>query len=258
VTSPTVLITNDDGIGAKGLEALHEALARRGVAEIWVCAPDAHRSACGHGMTLERPVAAAQLGERRFAIGGLPADCVYAALFGIMPRRPDVVISGVNRGPNLGTDVVYSGTVAGAREAVIRGVHGVSASLVSGDDFARAAEATVELAFALARLPGPARLLNLNFPGGAFDGPALAPLGERDYPEEAHRRVAPETGAVSFLLGGPPVVDRCAPGTDGWLIARGVASATFLAIDQTDRAAHSACPLEGLLPADFFSTRVPC
>jgi len=257
VTSLTVLITNDDGIEAKGLAALCEELEGRDGVELWVCAPDAPRSACGHGMTLTRPVCAKEVEERRFALGGLPSDCVYVAMFGLMPRRPDVVISGINRGPNLGTDVVYSGTVAGAREAVIRRVHGVAVSLVSGEEYAPAAKSAVEIALELAKIDGPARLLNLNYPSGPFEGPALAQLGARDYPEETVRHTDPATGCISYSLGGPPVVDKGAPGTDGWLISRGVASATFLAVDQTDLASLSAHPLDLLASADFFSTRVP-
>jgi 5'-nucleotidase len=207
-------------------------------------------------MTLDRPVVAAPRGERRFAVSGLPADCVYLALFGLLPRRPDVVVSGVNRGPNLGTDVVYSGTVAGAREAVIRRVHGVAASLVAGDDFERAASSAAEIALALAALSGPARLLNLNYPDGPFAGPVLAPLGEREYPEEVARRGEIDGRGVEYTLGGPPVRDRAVPGTDGWLIANGSASATFLGVDQTDRGAlDGARP--GLPLADFFFARRP-
>jgi len=217
-----------------------------------VCAPDAPRSVCGHGMTLDRPISAVRRGDRRFAVGGLPADCVYLALFGLMPRRPDVVISGVNRGPNLGTDVVYSGTVAGAREAVIRRVHGVSASLVSGDDYAAAAKSAAGIALALAATGGPPLLLNLNYPGPVFSGPELAPLGARTYPEEVHERVDPATFETRYTIGGPPVQDRCVPGTDGWLISRGVASATFLGVDQTDREAQELAST-GLLAPSIFS-----
>jgi 5'-nucleotidase len=208
-------------------------------------------------MTLTVPVRAVELGERRFAVGGLPADCVYLALFGLMPRRPDVVISGVNRGPNLGTDVVYSGTVAGAREAVIRRVHGVSASLVSGDDYAAAADSVAGIALALAATGGPPRLLNLNYPGPAFGGPELAPLGARTYPEEVHERLDPTTGEIRYAIGGPPVQDRCVPGTDGWLISRGVASATFLGVDQTDPEAQKDAAAGILAPSIFSPPQRP-
>ena len=196
-------------------------------------------------------------GAGRFAVGGLPADCVYLALFGLMPTRPDVVISGVNHGPNLGTDVVYSGTVAGAREAVIRRVHGVSASLVEGEDYAPAAKSAAGIALALAASGEPPRLLNLNYPGPSFDGPELAPLGERSYPEEVRPRVDPATGETRYGIGGPPPRDRCVEGTDGWLIARGVASATFLGVDQTDREAQSAASAGLLARSIFLPTRSP-
>ena len=221
-------------------------------------APDAPRSACGHGMTLTKPVKAVKLDERRFAVGGLPADCVYLALYGLMPRRPDVVISGLNRGPNLGTDVVYSGTVAGAREAVIRRVHGVSASLVSGDDYTSAARSVAEIALALAATGGPPLLLNLNYPGPVFGGPELAPLGARTYPEEVHERVDLATSETRYTIGGPPVQDRCVHGTDGWLISRGVASATFLGVDQTDREAQKDAAAGILVPSIFLPTHRSC
>ena len=209
-------------------------------------------------MTLATPVSAVRLGDRRFAVGGLPGDCVYLALFGLMPRRPDVVISGVNRGPNLGTDVVYSGTVAGAREATIRGVHGVAVSLVDGEEYTAAANSAVAIALALAATGGPARLLNLNYPGPVFAGPELAPLGQRAYPEEASAVTDPLTGETRYTLGGPPVRDRCVPGTDGWLIARGVASATFLGIDQTDTGAMAAASSGLLAPSVFPAVQRPC
>jgi 5'-nucleotidase len=230
----TILITNDDGIETPGLLALEAALAAAG-AEPWVAAPAAERSTCSHGMTLGRPLSIARAGPRRFAVDGTPADCVYWALFcGLIPR-PVAVVSGINRGANLGSDVIYSGTVAGAREAAIRGVHGVSSSLVDGDDFAAAAAAVAELALRVARGPAaPARLLNLNFPGGSFAAVRPGHLGRRIYPEVVETRPSPRGGEPSHFLGGPPVEDGLEPGSDGWLVAHGFASATALTLDQTD------------------------
>jgi 5'-nucleotidase len=236
-TVPTVLalLTNDDGIDAPGLIALERAFAARADVEVWTAAPDGERSASSHGMSLDRPLFAREVGERRIALSGLPADCVYFALFGWLPRRPDVVVAGINRGPNLGSDVIYSGTVAGAREAVVRGVHGLAASLVSGDEFDAVAPRTVELALELAGTDDSRpRLLNLNFPGPRFTGPELAPLGGRVYPELVERRVIPISGRAYHWLGGPPVRDRLVEGSDGWLIDRGIAALTPLALDQTD------------------------
>lgn len=231
---PRVLLTNDDGIEAPGLWALERAFARRG-ADVWVVAPDRERSACSHGMTLRRALVRSEVGPQRFSLDGLPADCVYLALCGLLARRPDVVVSGINRGPNLGADVVYSGTVAGAREAALQGVHGLAASLIEGDDFERAARSVVEIAHRLAALEGPALLLNVNYPAGRFRGPRPALLGVRNYP----KRVSPEgEGAQpkrrSFWLGGGEIRDGRVPGTDGDLVAQGIASATLLRVDQTD------------------------
>lgn len=226
-----ILLTNDDGIEAPGLRAFESALRERPGVELWVAAPDRERSTCGHGMTLDRPLRAIEAGERRAALDGTPADCVYWALFGWMPRRPQVVVSGINKGGNLGTDVIYSGTVAGAREGAIRGVHGVAASLVEGESFEEAAASAAEIASAVARLRVESPLLlNLNYPAGAFGGPRLAEPGSRDYPEEV-RRVRAADGSERHWLGGPPVRDRRLPGSDGWLVERGVAAATALKIE---------------------------
>jgi 5'-nucleotidase len=235
VSEPTrFLLTNDDGIDAPGLAALEAALAAAG-AEVWVAAPDGERSTCSHGMTLYRPLFTREAGPRRFAVDGTPADCVYWALFGGALPRPAAVLSGINRGANLGSDVIYSGTVAGAREAAMRGVHGIGASLVDGDAFDAPARAVAEVALRLARGPAaPVRLLNLNFPGGGFGGIRAGRLGRRLYPEVVETRRPPGRGGPYHWLGGPPVEDAREPGTDGWLVARGFASATALALDQTD------------------------
>jgi 5'-nucleotidase len=230
-----VLLTNDDGISALGLTALERAFSALPDVDLWVVAPDRGRSTCSHGMTISRPIFTEDLGPKRVAVDGLPADCVYFALFGLMPERPDVVVSGINQGANLGRDVIYSGTVAGAREAAILGVNGISVSLVEGTDFDRVAKNAADLALALAKLRmSPALLLNVNYPAGDFKGPRLAPLGERYYPMVVRKRISELTGRPYYWLGGPAVKDKLVPGTDGWLISKGQASATWLALDQTD------------------------
>jgi 5'-nucleotidase len=230
-----VLLTNDDGIEAPGIRALADAFADEEGVEVWIAAPDRGRSTCSHGMSLSRPVFAHEVAPREVAVDGLPVDCVYLAMYGLMPSPPDVVISGINHGANLGSDVIFSGTVAGARQAALQGVHGMATSLVEGDDFGPAARTTCRLARELAALPAtPPRVINLNFPAGAFEGPRFAPLGVREYPHVVARRTAPLTGATYYWLGGPPVHNRRIPGTDSWLIAHGVASATALALDQGD------------------------
>jgi 5'-nucleotidase len=233
-----VLLTNDDGVDAPGLRALEQALAARGGVEVWTVAPAVEMSTCSHSMTINRPLFARERGERRIAVEGTTADCVYFGLFGCLPERPHVVVSGVNAGPNLGDDVIYSGTVAGAREAFNRGVSGVAVSLVEGDRFGAAAQSAAGIAIEVAGLDGAdPLLLNLNYPGGEFSGPRLAPLGSRNYPEAVVSREIPGRGGRYYWLGGPLVSDHQVPGSDGWLIARGVASATLLTTDQTDHAA---------------------
>jgi len=228
-----VLVTNDDGIDAEGLGALLEALEATGELDVWCVAPLQQRSACSHGMTLDRPIFAERRSPRRFATSGLTADCVYFGMFGCMPAKPDVVVSGINRGPNLGTDVIYSGTVAGAREAAVRGVHGIAISLVDGDDFEPVARHAAPLAVELAS-SGSERpvVLNLNYPAGGFDEMRTGSLGRRRYPLTVEERLSPGRGDRYYWLGGPPVEDERVEGSDGWLISKGIASATFLSTDQ--------------------------
>jgi 5'-nucleotidase len=231
----TVLLTNDDGIDAPGIRALEREFASRSDVELWTVAPKLGCSTSSHGMSLSRPVFTEERGPRRFAVDGLPADCVYLALYGLLERRPDVVVSGINRGANLGCDVIYSGTVACAREAALRGVHGVAASLVHGDDYDPAAKSVCEIALKTARLSSVEPLLvNLNYPGGEFFGPCFAKLGARKYPLIVSRRIVPLDNRPYYWLGGPEIEDEEIPGTDGWLIGRQTASATLLRLDQTD------------------------
>lgn len=230
-----VLLTNDDGISAPGIAALERAFASLNNVELWVVAPDRGRSTTSHGMSLERPVFAAERGSHRIAVSGLPADCVFLALFGILKEMPHVVVSGINRGANLGCDVIYSGTVAAAREAVQRGVHGIAASLVSGDDYDRAARSVRDIAVELALVPNqPPRLLNLNYPAGQFKAPQFARLGVRNYPLRVTERAVPLNNKKYYWLGGPVIHDEPIRGTDSWLISQGIASATLLRLDQTD------------------------
>lgn len=126
-----VLVTNDDGVGAAGLEALAASLKKMNH-DVWVVAPSKNRSGVSHGISLTEPleVVETETGGRVFSCSGKPADCVIAALCGLLPAVPDVVLSGINLGANLGTDVVFSGTAAAARQAAIHGVPGIAVSLV--------------------------------------------------------------------------------------------------------------------------------
>ncbi len=230
----TVLLTNDDGIEAPGLQALKREFETREDVVLWTVAPDRGQSSTGHGMSLVRPVFADELAPRTFAVDGLPVDCVYLGLYKLMDTTPDVVVSGINRGANLGKDVIYSGTVAAAREAALNSIHGVASSLVHGSDYEAAAASVVDIACRVARTEADPMLLNLNYPEGSFEGPKFGRLGVRKYPRVVTERIAPLDKRKYYWLGGPPIGDEGAHGTDGWLVGSGVASATFLRLDQTD------------------------
>src|SRR6266850_1866002 len=127
-TAMSVLVlTNDDGVHAPGLAALERALAELG--EVYVVAPEREQSACGHALTLHRPLRPHRLGERRFSVNGTPSDCVNLAVLGFLPAPPVLVVSGVNHGTNLGDDVTYSGTVSAAMEGTLLGVPSIAVSL---------------------------------------------------------------------------------------------------------------------------------
>src|SRR5262247_1787472 len=134
---PVVVLTNDDGIHAQGLAALEKALAELG--DVYVVAPEREQSACGHALTLHRPLRVEAVGERRFAVNGTPSDCVNLGVLGFLPERPVLVVSGVNHGSNLGDDVTYSGTVSAAMEGTLLGVPSIAVSLAEGDEFEQAA-----------------------------------------------------------------------------------------------------------------------
>src|SRR5918993_2103900 len=131
-----LLVTNDDGVHAAGLAALARALEPLG--DVYVIAPEREQSACGHALTLHRPLRIQQLDERRFAVNGTPSDCVNLGVLGFLPERPVLIASGVNHGSNLGDDVTYSGTVSAAMEGTLLSVPSIAVSLMDGGDFEEA------------------------------------------------------------------------------------------------------------------------
>ena len=170
MSRPLILITNDVGYRAPGLLALRAAVADLG--DVMVIAPDRERSACGQGITIKGPLTVEKIDETTYAVDGTPADCVILALATLLPEKPTVVLSGINRGANLGDDVYYSGTVGGAREAAFWGIPAGACSLVTRNkplDFTEAAKHSRRLCeILLSAAPTPGVLLNLNVP----DGPA--------------------------------------------------------------------------------------
>jgi 5'-nucleotidase len=160
-----ILLTNDDGIGAAGLQALENAL--RPLGEITVVAPDAERSGSSQALTLHHPLRVKTIDDHHFAVGGTPADTVILAIYQLLPEKPDLVVSGINPGGNLGENLIYSGTVAAAQEAALHGVPSFAISLVGRDpqDFSAAGKVAFEVAARILRegLP-PGVALNVNVP----------------------------------------------------------------------------------------------
>jgi 5'-nucleotidase len=197
-----VLLSNDDGVHAAGLTALAAAFPDD---EVWVVAPDREQSASSHAISLHRPLRIVAVGERRFAVDGTPTDAVYLGLNHVMrAHRPDVMLSGVNHGPNLGNDVLYSGTVAAAMEAALLGVNAIAVSLASAPphDFAPAAAFAAALARRLvAEAPPSTSLLNVNVPPGPVRGYRFTRLGHRTYGNEVVEKVDPR-GRSYFWIGG--------------------------------------------------------
>ncbi|MFB3904820.1 MAG: 5'/3'-nucleotidase SurE [Acidobacteriota bacterium] len=176
-----VLLTNDDGFGSSGLVALEEAL--RPHFNLVVVAPYEEKSAVSHGVTIHNPLRLVEMGQDRYALTGTPADCVIFALTKLLPKTPNLVISGINSGPNLGDDIHYSGTVAGAREASFHLIPSMAVSLVSfenGADYQPAAVIARQLVEELTpEIMPPGTFWNVNVPAGKIRGVKFTRQGSR-------------------------------------------------------------------------------
>lgn len=233
---PLVLLSNDDGWSSPGLLAAHDALTQQ--CDVVTIAPEHEQSASSHALSLRRPLRLRKITDGRFALDGTPADCVYVALHGgtrILPRPPDIVFSGINMGLNLGQDAFYSGTIAAAREAALRGFPSIAASTSVSLDLAWVARASAQVAYAFFRQRAPdgrTRLLSLNFPE-AWNGRIRATrLGTRIYEERVDFRVDPYQHEYLWL-GGPGVRHEKDSGTDTDAHDEGFASITPLVLDLT-------------------------
>ena len=237
-----IFLTNDDGVSAPGLAALARAL--RPLGQVTVIAPEHNWSAGGHSKTMHKPlrVSPARLadGEPARAGSGSPSDCVALALLGLLETPPDLVISGINTGANVGSDLTYSGTVSAAMEAVLSGVTGVAASIdsVAPDDFGPAAAFVAVLAARLLAEPAgtPPRLLNVNVPAlprAALRGVQVTRLGRRVYRDALVTRQDPR-GRDYYWIGGDPPEGIAEAGTDIGALAAGYVSVTPVRLDLTD------------------------
>jgi 5'-nucleotidase len=230
---PRILITNDDGYFSEGVAALTQALEEIG--EVTVVAPASEQSATAHSLTLTRPLRTRQIAGRRFTVDGTPTDCVLLALTKLLPERPDIVVSGINHGANLGDDVTYSGTVAGALEASAYKLPGIAISLTAREgDFRHAANFAADLTARVLKegLPG-GTILNVNVPPGPIRGARLTSQGVGSPTPDIIEGVDPR-GRTYYWIGVQKVSWKQDCGSDHAAIEEGLVSITPLRTDLTD------------------------
>ena len=236
-----ILITNDDGVTSPGLLALKQALET--VGDVTIFAPDRNWSAAGHSKTMHKPLRISRVkladGSPAYTTNGAPSDCVGLALLGAIPNLPDLVVSGINQGGNLGHDITYSGTVAGAMEAVVGGIPSIAVSLDAREwsDFCAVTDVVVSLARRILADGLPTNtFLNVNappLPSDEVKGVLVTRLGQRVYRDVLVEREDPQ-GRPYFWIGGEPPTGIVEDGTDYGAVARGYISVTPLSMDMTD------------------------
>lgn len=231
-----ILVCNDDGYLATGINVLTEALER--VADVVVVAPDRNRSAASNSLTLSTPLRVSKVAENRYRVDGTPSDCVHVALTGFLDHEPDLVVSGINHGANLGDDVIYSGTVAAAMEGRFLGLPTIAVSLVGRrpEHFETAAIVAVELVQKIERAPLASDVvLNLNVPNvphSELKGVRATRLGFRHKAEPIVQDTDPY-GRRIYWVGPAGEGQDAGEGTDFHAIAHGIASVTPLRVDLT-------------------------
>lgn len=232
-----ILISNDDGYLAPGIVALAEAMAT--IADITVVAPDSNRSGASNSLTLDRPLSVTRAANGFYVVNGTPSDCVHVALTGLLAERPDMVVSGINQGQNMGDDTIYSGTVAAATEGYLFGIPSIAFSQVDKgwqeiDAAARVARDIVLRRFDALQKP---YLLNVNIPNLPYEQMGkIVPtrLGKRHESEAVVREQDPH-GRDIYWIGLVGAVKDAGEGTDFYATARGDISVTPLQVDLTHR-----------------------
>lgn len=230
-----ILISNDDGYLAPGLNVLADVLGQ--FAEVVVVAPDSNRSGSSNSLTLDRPLRVQRATNGFYFVNGTPSDCVHIALTGMLEHKPDLVVSGINQGQNMGDDTLYSGTVAAATEGYLFGIPSIAFSQVSHgwtelDSAARVAADIVQKRFTGLRHPF---LLNVNIPNlpyAAIKGVRATHLGKRHYAEPVVRALDPRGNEI-FWIGPPGATKEAGEGTDFHATADGFVSITPLQVDLT-------------------------
>lgn len=245
-----ILLTNDDGVLSEGLQALRRFLAAQPDMFISVVAPDRERSGTGHAITVYNPLRVEEIvfpdgAAKGWAVDGTPSDCIKLAVSTLLHSRPDIVVSGINRGANLGTDVFYSGTVSAAIEGAITGIPSLAVSLTAFEnlEYGLASRLTLYLVRKILqkKLP-PHTLLNVNVPPldeGSVAGVAITRLGVRRYTNTFEKRLDPR-GRTYYWLSGEVADDEAAPDTDVAAIRRNEVSITPIHFDLTDHAIMAA------------------
>ncbi len=231
-----ILLSNDDGYFAPGLMLLAEVLAP--LADVTVVAPERDRSGSSNSLTLDRPLSVRKAQNGFFFVNGTPTDCVHIAVTGLLPQLPDVIISGINYGANVGDDTIYSGTVAAATEGFLLGIPSIAVSLVAegGGHLRTAARVAAELVARLQKrpLPQPA-LLNINVPDIEYErlaGFSVTRLGKRHKAEPVIKSTTPR-GDVVYWIGAAGSAQDAGEGTDFHAIAANRVSITPLQVDLT-------------------------
>lgn len=231
-----ILLSNDDGYFSPGIARLAEELA--GVAEITVVAPERDRSGASNSLTLDRPLSVKRSANGFLFVNGTPTDCVHLAVTGLLDHLPDMVVSGINFGANMGDDTIYSGTVAAATEGYLLGIPSLAVSLTSkvGRHLDTAARVTLEMVERLRRVPmsGPV-LLNLNIPDLAYDelrGVEITRLGKRHRAEPVIKEISPRQETV-YWIGPAGAAQDAGESTDFHAVAANRVSVTPLQVDLT-------------------------
>ncbi len=231
-----ILLSNDDGYFAPGLAVLAGAIGE--IAQVTVVAPERDRSGASNSLTLDRPLSVRRAANGFFYVNGTPTDCVHLAVTGLLDKMPDMVISGINHGANMGDDTIYSGTVAAATEGFLLGIPSMAISLAasSGEHFITAARVAVDLAERLSRNPfGQSLLLNVNVPDVPFAslrGTEVTRLGKRHKAEPVVRAQTPR-GETVYWVGAAGAAQDASEGTDFNAVSRSMVSLTPLQMDLT-------------------------
>jgi len=238
-----ILVSNDDGYFAPGITLLAEALKQLG--EVTVVAPERDRSGASNSLTLDRPLTVRRAPNGYFSVNGTPTDCVHIAVTGLLDFTPDIIVSGINLGANMGDDTIYSGTVAAATEGYLFGIPSIAVSLVGkvGRNFETAAQVAVDMVKRATRFPFAVPvLLNVNVPDVALaelGGIEATRLGRRHKAEPVVQMQTPR-GETAYWIGAAGDAQDAGPGTDFHAVAAGRVSITPL---QVDLSLHQQLPL---------------